>query len=146
MIKAKGLRLGNLFQTVEGKVYCQICELSLEDYEGNGIHWCNLENNFEQYEAVGGNRDIEAIPLTPEILEKCGFKSYIRNYWVNEKQQYEAIHYYEKKQLIDFYFDKFKRNKWVSDRLFMFDYGIEYLHQLQNLYFAMTGEELEVNL
>lgn len=73
--------------------------------------------------------DIEPIPLTEEILLKCGFKrdSDLKNslcrfgIWFNIMNM-EATY--------------------LSQKLIK----INYLHQLQNLYFALTGEELEINM
>jgi hypothetical protein len=75
------------------------------------------------------------IPLTTELLEKCGFK------------------------LDDFYSLRINRQLWlqyISDKISLgydSNFGslpllleIKYLHQLQNIYFALTGQELEVNL
>jgi hypothetical protein len=74
--------------------------------------------------------DITPIPLTPEILEKAGFEDDL----------------------------PWKKNNFCLDsecRFHVVDgtgYGviiarqIKFVHQLQNLYFALTGEELEINL
>lgn len=71
--------------------------------------------------------NISGIPLTPEILEKAGFiKCSCGGYKTPE------LHLYIDKD--GFMFDKKYR------------IGIKYLHQLQNLIFALTGEELTVNL
>jgi hypothetical protein len=83
--------------------------------------------------------DLSPIPITDEwLLEKCGFK--------------------EKKDFAGKYFEL------NADRVYLWDNGIEYertvapgirvnlfkkyqyIHQLQNLYYALTGEELTVNL
>lgn len=69
------------------------------------------------------------IPLTPEILEKCGFVKYEpMMYRLKEGWHWIAVDtnslYINGKQVV----------------------LIEYLHQLQNLYFALTGEELTINL
>ena len=74
--------------------------------------------------------DLSAIPLTDEILLKCGF----------EKHRTTDIYATHAKGLIN-----------VNDGLvFLVNNGflnhIKHLHQLQNLYFALTGEELEVDL
>jgi hypothetical protein len=86
--------------------------------EGNGVY-----NSQEQ---------LHGIPLTPELLEQCGFKNgIIRN------------------------FEKGVKMSVGDDTAYIGDLtstsgagitGIKYLHQLQNLYFALTGEELTVNL
>lgn len=69
------------------------------------------------------------IPLTPEILEKCGFVMHkTSQLW--RKDNFYLHHYL------------------ISDNEYCFKYSdftsssIQYLHQLQNLYFALTGEEL----
>ena len=73
------------------------------------------------------------IPLTPEILEKCGFGT------INNPNYTDSFLCYH--PLLKLVFDKI--NKKISLR----DYSgvrqsINYLHQLQNLYFSLTGEEL----
>ena len=73
------------------------------------------------------------IPLTEEILLKCGFEKNIReddfDYWTH-KEIGEEI--------------------WQHDEGFCHNlcYGgdINYLHSLQNLFFAITGEELNIEL
>lgn len=82
---------------------------------------------------------IEPIELTSDILVKCGFnKSKLEGY--------------------DCHFTYTKYNgplKLKITALYDADFsacvlgtakGIQYLHQLQNLYFAINGKELEVNL
>lgn len=79
----------------------------------------------------------QPITLSPEILEKCGFESkdlgVITNYFMRGGTFWFSI-----------LFDK-------EHKQFMFDsphYNLiyKYIHQLQNLYFALTGTELEINL
>lgn len=87
---------------------------------------------------------LEPIPITTEILEGCGFV---------EDKEYLLLHH------------PVLKCRWVTQKLFnnlkietpflRFDstcrppFGctdIYYLHQLQNLYFSLTGNELEVKL
>lgn len=74
--------------------------------------------------------NIEPIELTEEILLKCGFEP---TYFVsnNKLASYRIYN-------IDFLNPDFT--------LVWFKTKIEYLHQLQNLYFALTNKELEINL
>ena len=133
MIESKDLRIGNYVNDYKGEPY-KIKEVSNRmSFHRKWVNGVFLEN-------------IYPIELTPEILLKCGFTSYNKRYWNNKKQLNEPVTYYERGQLIDFYFDRFNRMKWVSDRLFKCDYGIQYLHQLQNLFHALCGEELNVEL
>ena len=69
---------------------------------------------------------IEPIPLTEEWLLKLGFK-----YFLDTKIY----------AIDNFFIEKEPDNKIAV----MYDYlnkSVEYVHQLQNLYFALTGEEL----
>ena len=75
--------------------------------------------------------EFEPILLTHDILEKCGFEN------TDANDQYSS---YRKESLtIRFMAGNSTRAK-ISDCEFV----CQYLHQLQNLYFDLTGEELEV--
>jgi hypothetical protein len=87
---------------------------------------------------------IEPIALTPEILEKCGF--------VSEKDK-EYFHpttmFFELRNVtaLEYGFKIIAGFPIHSRNIFKgISTQINYLHQLQNLYFALTGEELTVNL
>lgn len=76
------------------------------------------------------------IPLSPEILEKCGF--------VQDSDD-EATWMVLRTTKFDFI--EGDRNGFCE--VYMdFDDGlrVQYLHQLQNLYFALTGQELNIKL
>lgn len=80
------------------------------------------------------------IPLTPEILEKAGFE---------ESHFFEGVHsgVYNKNGLkIGLDGDDLVKAQYTA--IFGGDIfvKVQYLHQLQNLYFALTGEELTINL
>lgn len=84
---------------------------------------------------------VEPIPLSPEWLESFGFRSDLKDwYWLpTGKNSYIAANPH------GFYLsvtdpddETFKTDKdEFADKL-----EIEYVHQLQNLYFALTGKEL----
>ncbi len=81
--------------------------------------------------------NLKPIPLTPEILEKSGFVFY------NNPNNTPSRIY---KKDSDFRLCKFyNQNHFI---LWNYPYGkaIRYLHQLQNLYYALTGEELNIDL
>ena len=80
---------------------------------------------------------LKSIPLSEEILLKCGFEMEVEeSYWKTYKFNDITIEldFRTGQKLIDVYFC----GSIVSTT--------EYLHQLQNLYFVLTGEELEINL
>ncbi len=69
------------------------------------------------------------IPLTPEILEKNG---------ISEAIAFGSENTYIKRIDDEYYLS--------CDFVTVSDKPIEYVHQLQNIYFALTGEELEIKM
>ncbi len=76
--------------------------------------------------------EINPIPLTKELVLKCGFE-----------EEFGGIIYYNRNRGIEFNFS----NGWCMASIGEYEItSVKYLHQLQNLYFALTGEDLEINL
>lgn len=76
--------------------------------------------------------EINPIPLTKELVLKCGFE-----------EEFGGIIYYNRNRGIEFNFS----NEWCMASIGEYEItSVKYLHQLQNLYFALTGEDLEINL
>lgn len=91
-------------------------------------------------EMIGKNHPFKPIPLTEEILLKSGFKKVDKLHYDND---YNNIFNFESCYIsLDNYTNVFF--DWVDDSVRC--YETCYLHQLQNLYFALTNKELEVNL
>lgn len=120
MIKANEIRLGNWVseQGPDGK-----------------IHYFQMSIDFlEALEAEPGLFD--PIPLTPEILEKCGFEEWAKGNWKLPEVLClngwsNKFNYYEPYQVLSTY----------TGNVYL-----QYVHQLQNLYFALTGEEISIDM
>lgn len=138
MIDVKELRIGNLvfdklsnrtmsvagvsFTDSKGFVFVEAVEFENSEYNYKGV-------SFQPYLSI----HFEPIQLTAEILEQCGFEK-------------------SKSHHLDFF-----KDTGIGNNFFTFRLGrpfkhesqwwqeIKYLHQLQNLYFAITGKELTVN-
>jgi len=118
MIKANELRIGNWV------------------YYGESIRPITAIHETSQRRAVGVSNlltefeSIKPIPLTPEILEKCGFEKSTDHYggYLSPKFDLAAIRIKD-------------NNTWFNG---CWETKVEHLHQLQNLYLALTGEELEI--
>lgn len=67
------------------------------------------------------------IPITPEILEKCGIK---------RTGNFSIIKWFMVGPFVFYFEDNFLY--WEADK----SVNVQHLHQLQNLYFALTGKEL----
>lgn len=157
MIEAKCLRIGN-WVLIDGKprkvdgirVYSKESKNQNigVDYIDRGymnsifLGWidCNSEN-------------IEAIPLTQEILLKCGFECNKSTCFLSNVIGY-------RKGYIDLYYEldddkglemclninyNYEDEDSQGDCVFI-NQGIKTLHQLQNLIYSLTGKELEVKL
>jgi len=72
----------------------------------------------------------QPVKITQDIISKSGFDDH-------NKLGDCIIGYYGDDFIKDVYSFMYKRSLIVK---------VQYLHQLQNLYFALTGKELEVNL
>lgn len=126
MIDPKELRIGNW-------VYH-------ESESTNNLHAIIVNDDDLGFMSNGGDLYYSPIPLTPEILEKAGFEWSI---------YHQAFHFGDM-AMNEFYdvnecypsgyqLSTFKKKELIGN-------SFQYLHQLQNLYFALTGQELEINL
>jgi|DEB0MinimDraft_10_1074344.scaffolds.fasta_scaffold03054_9 hypothetical protein len=120
-MKASELRIGNW-------VYISnVGEVQVEGVDYGIMH------NIHRYE----EDSVVGIPLTEEWLEKFGFEK------VTDKDNVYGRHFYRLNQ-VDIFWD-LDDGGWLP-----FGFNVSnsvdfcYVHQLQNLYFALTGEELEI--
>lgn len=121
MIQANELMLGNFVDTPDGTV-----KITAISYEKVAVIRKTEKGNFAVYsESLD---DIQPIPLTEEILLKCGAEPFAGGGLI---LNYRRIEYAECRQV---YYDVFTSVE------------LKYLHQLQNLFYVLAGEELEVNL
>ncbi len=120
-MKANELRIGNWVSYIGNKA----CVVTRVGYEPSGIY-ISAKNNATVFYNVSDA--FNPIPLTPEILEKAGF----------EKGSYKSMFY----PIGAF-------NLVVSADWAMYNgvkFTCQYLHQLQNLVYCLTGEELNIQL
>ena len=125
MIKANELRIGNwvmydnrLFQ-IEAISRSLPC-LNTDEFGIGVVDWNN----------------INPIPLTPEILEKCGLKN-------GNSELDRNVFYSTNKHLAQFSVNiSGSFGIYVGVFIALRSVHLEYLHQLQNLYFALTNTEL----
>lgn len=142
-MKAEELRIGNYVRIDEGigrvtfimdKNFCN--EYANDDYNitvemGDGI--------FREEE----EDKVEGIPLTEEILLNCGFEK------INHVHGY-SFYSFNRKSLKDMnvymplYIYLNPNYAKIAD--FTIKQNVEYVHQLQNLFFAINGKELNINL
>lgn len=132
MIKTTELRIGNKVDIGPGYA-AEVFEIGQDKCE---ISYDGASNGFTWFEC----QKLNPIPLTPEVLAKCGF----------EKGKAQSGGYYgysNGRMEIDNKFQMWLYDGRIDDSSTK-EYwpAMEYLHQLQNLYFALTGEELTITL
>ncbi len=124
-MEAKQLRIGNWVYSQEIGENVQISSINDEyvtfkDY----VTW-----DYPNYD------EINPIPLTEEILLKCGFVLFDKNY---DSQDFNVY------KLGDFTYNTSHNVFWLHNN-YSFTQP-KHLHQLQNLYYSLTGEELKIEL
>ena len=125
------LRIGNILKS--GKSYYRVYALSYPMI----LAIQNVRYDVESEQGIFSSDStiLEPITLTEEILLKCGFEY--------EDLADESPFEIYKKDAIEMW--EFNGEYWLCDMLDQngIDHEFKYLHQLQNLYFALTGQELQ---
>jgi hypothetical protein len=144
MIKVNELRIGNWVKLgdINGKV--------------KSIYSSHFQVDDERSVSLGNSLQInfKPIPLTEEILLKCGFEKVITKGDFDAGFDDEVTYGLEyKREFYLSYCDDFSVGIFSSKKASNDELGIcipiesaRYLHQLQNLFFTLTGEELEIKL
>lgn len=130
-IKPQDLRYGNLIET-QGKIFIvkAIEAFIVTADRGKG----NADFTYAE---------VNPIPLTEEILLMAGFNK-------DYKKGYIGIDAVNSDFVLT---EPFKMGEWQNHYCFQFDAGnvpkfkrIEFLHELQNMFWTLYNEELEINL
>lgn len=121
------LRVGNLLTTIKGtKHYKRELEVENIIYNNPNIdESLTLLNGYETHE-------IKPIPLDDEIMERLGFTSkWTKGVFgvATTSEHSDYVFYQECEENGIAYFPK----------------PLKYVHELQNMYYALTGEELTIN-
>lgn len=136
IMEPKDLRIGNILKYEGEYVHVTQVSMDIDDEYQEIIGFCKLGKHTD--EIADWNRalcdKLNPVTLTPELLEILGFE----------------ITYPENDGGFDHYsIAGFPGFLYLGGTNYFFytinDNPIVYLHQLQNIYFALTGEELEIN-
>ncbi len=146
MIQPRELRIGNLLlwnsKLVNPVITLPPTQVEVFSILQDKISYVlpNIENRVEPFEDVKAQmgtgyipfEELEPIILTAEILENVGFEG---------KRALVGSKYFEKGDL-----QLKQHGEHFHPVSVEFKLHIKYFHQLQNLYFALTGDELETKI
>lgn len=123
-VQANELRIGN-------KVYFNLMQ---------EVRIITISYHEIRFAAIHKTNTYDPIPITPAILEKAGFVKY-KTYGVDCE--------YKKREMFistngqRFWFEWPRRSETLPGTTAT---EFKYVHEIQNLYHALTGKELEINL
>lgn len=138
MIQANELRIGNYIADRGGKIWQIDCWESQNKVAAKAPYIGDMIGMPMYGHPLTEEVDyLQPIFLTPEILEKCGFA------WSIYHQAHYLSGFDYVVDICDGYCRICKYRRTVTDNVLV---RIKYLHQLQNLYFSLTGQELNIQL
>lgn len=136
LMELNDLRIGNVLSYDGQLVHVTTLSMNIDDEYQEIIGFCKVGESSN--EIADWNRalcdKLKPTPLTHEILEKAGFEKNGDDY-----------------RKFDFILNCWRGSKWIilnnhGKELYPSMPLIKYLHQLQNLYFALTAKELTLKL
>lgn len=143
MIQVKELRFGNKVYNQTGEVITvqQILfntivydsQMKVSTAEAHDTHLLTQTSTMVEVIKEVDCQDVEPIPITPQVLQNSGFRCFKREEWIVS----------HKHGHIDF---ELTANGVRLRQPTPTTREIKYLHQLQNLFYALTGQDLVVNL
>ena len=114
------------------------------DFDGLSFTIKCISNNFIEADRGRGKvrfsiNDLKPIPITEQWLLRLGFEK------EKEQDKLLATYFYHKNNISRVEFsDKHGNLYWHDNYSSIYHKEIKYVHQLQNIYFALIGEELEI--
>ena len=129
-MKASELRIGNYinFKDRDDIFFCEVTSIDRGGYVHILRNFKDNLNNDDQPESI---QDITPIMLTEEWLLRIGFEPHFGTYIFKTNRGIILI----EEDLAEISFNETQRG---------FNAPCNYVHQLQNLYFTLTGQELEI--
>lgn len=138
MIDEKSLRLGS-YVMYENTTHV------VEELRGRNntivTRWIKGEDHY-----IHTADELDPIPLTEEILLKCGFEQELLDPSNPEEGVYYIL-YLSDDKYCDLSLISCDKNGFLEVGLFPYEevFRYKYLHQLQNIIYCLTGTELEVS-
>ena len=134
MVEIKELRFGNIVKDKNAEL---IIVDSIVTAEGTGINapvsWSGCSPDYFQ-------QDIFPIELSNDVLKNCGFKEDTDGDFIIEYGRLALILVEDDQNN---WFVRYREDIGIPYMAFNINTPMDYLHQLQNLYYCLTGDELQ---
>lgn len=141
MVDPRELRIGNYIYNLSSgsSEFAQVIGIDVEGY-------LMLQNKEDEYNSFC-DEDIHPIPLTEDILMKCGFKRK-ENFCNRDHFCLYYNHFYIDVFHVNHTIQKYIWNIHIDDESFMnVGYGhFDYVHELQNLFYDLCKTPLDIKL
>lgn len=134
MMTTSDLRIGNWVHESECTRYPMYVHTIGEDYV-----YLNFDGNEgDVFECKP--EELQGIPITEELLEKMGFSREIIGFWRKQEEGYIVD--------VNVGLAYIQIEKWAGGRIHSrcTCYGLRFVHELQNLYWDLTKQELKIKL
>lgn len=138
MIDVRELRIGNVFKTSD----CEIFKVGEIYKKEDGVSFVENRVDCNGSLLYGAVEDLQPISITEELLARCGMKEcddacIIRYAYRNGKFKMNIMICDLKKYILSI--------NDIEKGFQICNMEVKYLHQLQNIYYDVTGKELDVN-
>lgn len=145
MIKSNELRIGNLLYWVNE--YDQSKGITIvRSASEDGID-LSPDTEYGNPTITAGYefKNLEGIPITHEIYKNCGIKTFYKPLEPKEVETINAIEVSDSVWLVihpeQIHIHDIRWNQTIHLRI-----DCKYVHQLQNLFYSLTGKELQITL
>jgi hypothetical protein len=142
VIELKELRIGNLLE-YKGELV-QVTSLSCDIDDEYEEQICFVKFGASTNEIGGWNRslvnDLKRIPLTPDWLVRLSFTRFANGAYHKDVMCTWRVWYDDLEKAATYCTDVYPE---LGHAVYL-PIRIDYIHQLQNIYFTMTGEELTI--
>lgn len=144
-MKTNELRIGNgIMIRNTGR---ELLSMAMSAFEGTGEEWQFVKVNLQILEWLERGSiawEIQPITLTEEWFIRFGFKKNISFYRIIGSDKALEVGLNNDTSEIQYYCYFRNFNKGGADDFVLLRKDLKYVHELQNLFFALTGEELTI--
>jgi len=140
-VLCNGFRIGNVFKINDDEPHYHI----VLGTQGNIISFDDFYNDeeYSEYNITEINA-VEPVKITTKWLEKLGFKFIIRNMWELKIDFYTKLQFYDNQDdYITLHIKNYKDMVFESET-YTYLKHIKHIHEVQNLFYSLTGRELTV--